>query len=67
MPWAWLFIGAMTAAQDPRFYAAVVKMGIDLLLPVILKRMSPEDEARFHQDIAQGGDGIRRRWPGREK
>lgn len=51
---AGLFIGAMRAAQDPRFYAGVVKMAIDVLLPEIVKRMPEADEGRMREAKGSG-------------
>lgn len=60
---AGLFIGAMRAAQDPRFYAGVAKMAIDVLLPEIMKRMPDGDETRMRKTKGSGQewDPFRRR------
>lgn len=63
---AGLFLGAMQAAQDPRFYVAIVKMVIDVVLPEILKRMPAEEEAEWRQAVREGrgADYIRKRQKG---
>lgn len=57
---AGLFVGAMRAAQSPAFYAGVVKMIVDLVLPEIFKRMPEQREAVWRDGKLTGGDTFKR-------
>lgn len=70
MPW-WVWIGGLVlfavaaaglffAVQRPTFVAGLVKSFAEsmfkALLPIILRRMTPEQEDEWHKTIREGGE-----------
>lgn len=60
-----LGVGLFFAAQSPGFMVGLAEIAVKLLIPVILKRKTPEEEAKWRDRIARGQSGQVDRW-GRE-
>lgn len=56
---AGLFYGAMRAAQDPRFYAGVIRLGVEILLPHI-KGPDADRRPEWRNDKLTGGERFKR-------
>ena len=54
------------AFQRPGFYVGLAAIALKAALPAILKRKSPEEEAKWRDRIARGQSGEVDKW-GREK
>jgi hypothetical protein len=50
-----LFAGGVLVARSPSFWIGLVTVMIQAALPIIAKRMDPEDEARWRKCMATGG------------
>ena len=46
--------GLFFAARSPSFVAGLIAVAVKMALPVILKRKSPEEEAKDHDRLARG-------------
>lgn len=55
--------GGFLVAQRPTFWLGMLTAVVKALLPIVLKRMPPEEEAAWRDCIKRGGewDHIRRR------
>ena len=55
--------GGFLVAQRPTFWLGMLTAIVKALLPIVLKRMPPEEEAAWRDCIKRGGewDHIRRR------
>ena len=72
MKWLWVGLAALFAVaagatwyafNDPTFWGGLVAMAIAAFLPVILKRMSPEDEKAWNEFMRSNPDKEEiRRW-----
>lgn len=57
--------GLFFAARSPGFVAGLIAVAVKMALPVILKRKTPEEEAKWRDRIARGQTGEVDKW-GRE-
>lgn len=58
---------AFVVARSPSFWIQLVIVGFKAALPFILKRKSPEEEAKDRERVAQGKDPYNPRPFGHEK
>lgn len=66
---AGLFCGGFLVAQRPTFWLGLGVVLFKALMPILAKRMLPEDEAAWHAAIRRGeGDKwLKERWRKRRK
>lgn len=48
-------VSVFTAFRSPNFVAGLITAAFNAILPALLKRKTPEEEAKDHQVVREGG------------